>query len=451
MLNGTGCTMSKGTTSRNTIFVISVVITTFTVALLRQVRLNLYRNRLWHCGLHWVRSPTWRGPQNPRCGRSTKQAATNKIEFETILKHTLLIIIRLIYISPFEKLQIERSENCVVGGECSALCGCLLQVHQQNDIKKSIVPVKPRTMDLQINTDSIFEDGSSDSNPSPPGLSRPVAELKAALGLPSLGSLEHAAGTCKRCNSYPKGRCQNGQNCTFCHLSHDRRKASRAEKREARLSHDASFPTTPSTDEEMSEMAFLGMDMMMPFPPVVPPPGLASLLSTQPLVTPVWKDDLEQPSPLPNGPLSLASTGCLATVPMNATCQARPWPGDIWHLHFIGFFLMLTYIRIAINVVCSHRIMNVVCWHICDIYIFMFYAYIQSQKHVWYMYKTYIIFTYTQIHTCLLSLPYSEKLCFPLLAWLFDVSCLSLVCWLADCLQSLPLLDCKLIELLLLH
>ena len=215
----------------------------------------------------------------------------------------------------------------------------LLQVHQQNDIKKSIVPVKPRSMDLQINTDSIFEDGSSESDPSPPGLSRPMAELKAALGLPSLGSLEHAAGTCKRCNFYPKGRCQNGQNCTFCHLSHDRRKASRAEKREARLSHDSS--TTPSTDEEMSEMAFLGMDMMMPFPPVVPPPGLASLLSTQPLVTPVWKDeDLEpQPSPLP--PLSLASTGCLATVPMNATCQARmdcqnkttpksgPWTCDI--------------------------------------------------------------------------------------------------------------------------
>lgn len=195
-------------------------------------------------------------------------------------------------------------------------------VHQQNDIKKSIVPVKPRSMDLQINTDSIFEDGSSDSNPSPPGLSRPMAELKAALGLPSLGSLEHAAGTCKRCNFYPKGRCQNGQNCTFCHLSHDRRKASRAEKREAR-SHDASFPTTPSTDEEMSEMAFLGMDMM-PYPPVVPPPGLASLLSTQ-LVTPVWKDEDLEPSPLPN-PLSLVSTGCLATVPMNATCQVAPPP-----------------------------------------------------------------------------------------------------------------------------
>lgn len=62
MLNGTGCTMSKGTTNRNTILVISVITTTFTVALLRQVRLNLYRNRLWHCDLHWVRSPTWRGP-----------------------------------------------------------------------------------------------------------------------------------------------------------------------------------------------------------------------------------------------------------------------------------------------------------------------------------------------------------------------------------------------------
>lgn len=101
MLNGKGCTMSKGTANRNTILVISVMIamiSSFTVALLRQVRLNLYRNRLWHCDLHWVRSPTWRGPQNRCCRRSTKQAATNKIGFETISKHTIFIIIRLIYI-----------------------------------------------------------------------------------------------------------------------------------------------------------------------------------------------------------------------------------------------------------------------------------------------------------------------------------------------------------------
>lgn len=52
--------------------------------------------------------------------------------------------------------------------------------------------------------------------------------------LPSTGSAEHAAGTCKRCNFFPKGRCQNGANCTFCHFPHDKRKPSRQEKRDRR-------------------------------------------------------------------------------------------------------------------------------------------------------------------------------------------------------------------------
>jgi len=52
--------------------------------------------------------------------------------------------------------------------------------------------------------------------------------------LPSMGSLQHFAGECKRCNFYPKGRCQNGKDCTFCHFPHDKRKPSRQEKRERR-------------------------------------------------------------------------------------------------------------------------------------------------------------------------------------------------------------------------
>lgn len=52
--------------------------------------------------------------------------------------------------------------------------------------------------------------------------------------LPSMGSVEHAQGTCKRCNFFPKGRCQNGANCTFCHYPHDKRKPSRQEKRDRR-------------------------------------------------------------------------------------------------------------------------------------------------------------------------------------------------------------------------
>jgi len=52
--------------------------------------------------------------------------------------------------------------------------------------------------------------------------------------LPSVGSALHGTGECKRCNFFPKGRCQNGKDCTFCHFPHDKRKPSRQEKRERR-------------------------------------------------------------------------------------------------------------------------------------------------------------------------------------------------------------------------
>lgn len=65
-------------------------------------------------------------------------------------------------------------------------------------------------------------------------------ELEVSESLPSLGSADHAAGTCKRCNFYPKGRCQHGKQCTFCHLSHEKRKPSRQEKRERRAAWLAS-------------------------------------------------------------------------------------------------------------------------------------------------------------------------------------------------------------------
>jgi len=50
--------------------------------------------------------------------------------------------------------------------------------------------------------------------------------------LPSVGSALHALGTCRRCNFFPKGKCKNGRECTFCHFPHEKRKLSRQEKRE---------------------------------------------------------------------------------------------------------------------------------------------------------------------------------------------------------------------------
>merc|ERR1719252_71260 len=42
--------------------------------------------------------------------------------------------------------------------------------------------------------------------------------------LPSLGSLGHFAGQCSRCCFHPKGRCQNGYDCRFCHYEHEKRR-----------------------------------------------------------------------------------------------------------------------------------------------------------------------------------------------------------------------------------
>merc|ERR1719183_3025843 len=50
-------------------------------------------------------------------------------------------------------------------------------------------------------------------------------------GLPSSGSAGHEAGDCKRCCFFPKGRCNNGHDCRFCHFDHDKRKRLKKKKK----------------------------------------------------------------------------------------------------------------------------------------------------------------------------------------------------------------------------
>jgi len=52
--------------------------------------------------------------------------------------------------------------------------------------------------------------------------------------LPSVGSAEHFNGTCRRCCFHPKGRCENGANCTFCHFDHEKRKRKNKKKKKSR-------------------------------------------------------------------------------------------------------------------------------------------------------------------------------------------------------------------------
>jgi len=118
------------------------------------------------------------------------------------------------------------------------------------DMHETPEPVPPKA-DEEASEDNnevqppAFSDGS-DSSEGDEGDMPPV-DLD---NLPSMGSELHGIGECKRCNFFPKGRCQNGKNCQFCHYPHDKRKPSRQEKRERRAAWMDQQDDEPSTDEQ---------------------------------------------------------------------------------------------------------------------------------------------------------------------------------------------------------
>jgi len=135
-----------------------------------------------------------------------------------------------------------------------------------------------------------------------------------ARNLPSVGSADHRAGTCKRCNFFAKGRCQNDLNCKFCHLPHSKRKVSQHEKRERRAAwlleqgtapagDDAKVATIAEVGAEEQEQATVSYTMLPGFPSMpLPPPGLSPpRRSAQSGATPV------APGLLATGPLSFAA------------------------------------------------------------------------------------------------------------------------------------------------
>lgn len=54
--------------------------------------------------------------------------------------------------------------------------------------------------------------------------------------LPSVGSVGHSDGSCKRCAFFPKGRCQNGKDCAHCHFDHTSRLRLRKRKQAKAIS-----------------------------------------------------------------------------------------------------------------------------------------------------------------------------------------------------------------------
>jgi len=50
---------------------------------------------------------------------------------------------------------------------------------------------------------------------------------------PSRGSAGHVTGSCRRCCFFPRGRCMNGYDCSFCHYEHDKPRRRHRSRREA--------------------------------------------------------------------------------------------------------------------------------------------------------------------------------------------------------------------------
>ncbi|CAJ1435757.1 unnamed protein product [Effrenium voratum] len=166
-------------------------------------------------------------------------------------------------------------------------------------------PVSDEPKKLGVEPPSDFEDDM-------PDVKFDIADL------PSKGSIEHASGNCKRCNFFPKGRCQNGKNCTFCHLPHPKRKPTRAAKwdrEEAWLAEQDS-----SNDEEDC--------LSLPPPPgLAPPPGLS--LTCHKEISSALGSRLLSTTPQVLAPLSMALApvgmrALLATSPSVATPMATP-------------------------------------------------------------------------------------------------------------------------------
>jgi hypothetical protein len=97
-------------------------------------------------------------------------------------------------------------------------------------------------LELDGEDDSSEEGDSSDDDL---GLCPTYAE---GAPLPSAGSAAHSVGACKRCCFFPKGRCNNGYDCQFCHFAHEKRKPKnkkkkKRKKKQRQINASSSTPT----------------------------------------------------------------------------------------------------------------------------------------------------------------------------------------------------------------
>jgi len=92
--------------------------------------------------------------------------------------------------------------------------------------------------------DEVLDDEDDDASESGNENAGPRRQPVPPGELPSLGSMKHAEGLCKRCCFYPKGRCNNGYDCEFCHYEHEKRKRKKKKKGAKVKDSDSDAPCT---------------------------------------------------------------------------------------------------------------------------------------------------------------------------------------------------------------
>eukprot|EP00929_Paragymnodinium_shiwhaense_P115527 TRINITY_DN84477_c0_g1_i1.p1 TRINITY_DN84477_c0_g1~~TRINITY_DN84477_c0_g1_i1.p1 ORF type:complete len:417 (+),score=77.49 TRINITY_DN84477_c0_g1_i1:79-1329(+) len=83
----------------------------------------------------------------------------------------------------------------------------------------------PRLLSFEESWADSTTDDEEESDGDDAAADGPCPQYSATAELPSVGSALHGQGLCKRCCFFPKGRCQNGINCQFCHFEHAKHKS----------------------------------------------------------------------------------------------------------------------------------------------------------------------------------------------------------------------------------
>lgn len=142
---------------------------------------------------------------------------------------------------------------------------------------------------------------------------------------PSIGSIGHDCGNCKRCCFFPKGRCENGHSCLFCHFDHPKRRRRGGGERRGPAAFRMSDKPSLESGKQNSEPLTLNL------PPTLQQlPNLTSSRTSPPLYSTGAGGGMNQmkySSCSPVTPITQSSSPTLQSPSLLATANLWDHPG----------------------------------------------------------------------------------------------------------------------------